>query len=253
MILNEIKRRPVAFIVTCILVVIGLSLGQWQLRRAAYKENLAAQIEAKGKATPQELSTELRTIEQVEFSRMVVTGRFLKERGVWLDNRPHPRGRDPKSGIATGFILMMPFAIKGQPNTIIWVNRGWVPRDFQDLKKVPDIPTPEHELRISGVGFRNAGKTYQLGGRAEMKASDGLPIVEDFDVSRYEDEFPRQQPFVLRQDNANVADGLDRDWPRMDSGSEKHYGYAFQWFALTVMSIVFWLVTALRARAKSLR
>jgi len=29
-----------------------------------------------------------------------------------------------------------------------------------------------------------------------------------------------------------AADGLSRDWPRINTGLEKHYGYAFQWFAL---------------------
>ena len=67
MILKEIKRRPTAFVVTCLLVIIGISLGQWQLRRAAYKENLAAQIEAKEKSAPLQLGSELLTLDQAEF------------------------------------------------------------------------------------------------------------------------------------------------------------------------------------------
>lgn len=253
MILKEIKRRPTAFVVTCLLVIIGISLGQWQLRRAAYKENLAAQIEAKEKSAPLQLGSELLTLDQAEFHPLTATGRYLKDKAIWLDNRPHPRGRDPKTGIATGFILMMPFMLKDQPNTVIWVNRGWAPRDFQDLKKVPDIKTPIGEVSISGVGFRHAGKTYQLGSREQMTATDGAVIAEDFELARYESQFPRQQAFVLRQSDLQMKDGLDRDWPRMDSGADKHYGYAFQWFALSLMSIVFWFVTALRARTKSLR
>lgn len=253
MILKEIKRRPTAFVVTCLLVIIGISLGQWQLRRAAYKESLAAQIEAKEKSTPLQLGSELLTIDQVEFHPLTATGHYIKDKAIWLDNRPHPRGRDPKTGITTGFILMMPFVLKNQPNTVIWVNRGWAPRDFQDLKKVPDIKTPDGEVLISGVGFRDAGKTYQLGSRAEMAATDGSVIAEDFELIRYEPQFPRQQAFVLRQGDRQINDGLDRDWPRMDSGADKHYGYAFQWFALSLMSIIFWFVTALRARTKSLR
>ena len=30
-----------------------------------------------------------------------------------------------------------------------------------------------------------------------------------------------------------LADGLERDWPKVNAGIEKHYGYAFQWFALS--------------------
>jgi surfeit locus 1 family protein len=28
------------------------------------------------------------------------------------------------------------------------------------------------------------------------------------------------------------AEGLSRDWPSVNLGVDKHYGYAFQWFAL---------------------
>jgi surfeit locus 1 family protein len=32
-----------------------------------------------------------------------------------------------------------------------------------------------------------------------------------------------------------VADGLRRDWPVVDAGLGKHYGYAFQWFGLSAL------------------
>jgi surfeit locus 1 family protein len=31
------------------------------------------------------------------------------------------------------------------------------------------------------------------------------------------------------------SDGLLRDWPAADLGLQKHYGYAFQWFALCAL------------------
>jgi cytochrome oxidase assembly protein ShyY1 len=55
----------------------------------------------------------------------------------------------------------------------------------------------------------------------------------------------RMQPFILEQVNA-MSDGLVRDWPRPSIGVEKHRGYAFQWYALAAMSVVFFLVTGFR-------
>jgi surfeit locus 1 family protein len=38
---------------------------------------------------------------------------------------------------------------------------------------------------------------------------------------------------VLQADSASTADdGLLRQWPRPAVDVQKHYGYAFQWFAL---------------------
>ena len=57
------------------------------------------------------------------------------------------------------------------------------------------------------------------------------------------------QPFVLRQDSA-LDDGLVRAWPAPDFGIEKHYGYAFQWFALAATLTGFYGYTQLRSRKR---
>jgi cytochrome oxidase assembly protein ShyY1 len=35
-----------------------------------------------------------------------------------------------------------------------------------------------------------------------------------------------------------ASDGLLRDWPQALSGSDKNRGYAFQWFALSLLSLL---------------
>jgi len=39
-------------------------------------------------------------------------------------------------------------------------------------------------------------------------------------------------PLVVVQ-TGGASDGLQRDWAPADSGVDKHYGYAFQWFGLS--------------------
>jgi len=41
----------------------------------------------------------------------------------------------------------------------------------------------------------------------------------------------------LQQTDA-ASDGLLRDWPQALSGSDKNRGYAFQWFALSLLSLL---------------
>ena len=38
----------------------------------------------------------------------------------------------------------------------------------------------------------------------------------------------------LQQTDA-ANDGLQRDWPQINTGVDKHYGYAFQWFGLCAL------------------
>ena len=47
------------------------------------------------------------------------------------------------------------------------------------------------------------------------------------------------QPFTLRLD-ANEKYGYQRDWAESNIASEKHYGYAFQWYAMAFALVVLW-------------
>ncbi|MEK9803755.1 MAG: SURF1 family protein, partial [Curvibacter sp.] len=54
------------------------------------------------------------------------------------------------------------------------------------------------------------------------------------------------------QQTGAAADGLLRDWPQINTGVDKHYGYAFQWFGLcalmAILYVWFQIVPRLRAR-----
>ena len=51
-----------------------------------------------------------------------------------------------------------------------------------------------------------------------------------------------KMPFVLKQIDGPEADGLTRNWTPAASGVERHYAYAFQWFALALSAFLFWLI-----------
>ncbi|KAB7565604.1 SURF1 family protein, partial [Verminephrobacter sp. Larva24] len=38
-----------------------------------------------------------------------------------------------------------------------------------------------------------------------------------------------------------ASEGLRRDWPAIDTGVDKHYGYAFQWFGLCGLMAVLYV------------
>ena len=252
-IIEDIRRRPVAALVTVCLISLGIALGIWQLHRAQYKENIAAALEKMQNDPPLIAGQKNWTLKEAEHHPMIAKGQYLANQGIWLENRPHPLGRDPNTGITVGFYLLMPLMLNQPDHTIIWVNRGWVPRSFSDMTKVPDITTPSSEVVIHGTIFDNAGKSFQLAREVKNVASDGRPIQENLDLVALGQRTGRMPlPFVLRQDGGD-EDGLQRLWAPPNLGVEKHLGYAFQWFALAAMSFIFWIVTGLRATRKTLR
>jgi cytochrome oxidase assembly protein ShyY1 len=55
------------------------------------------------------------------------------------------------------------------------------------------------------------------------------------------------QPFVLEQVSPDGSEGvLLRDWPKPDLGVDKHRGYAFQWYALALTALMFFIISGLK-------
>ena len=76
---------------------------------------------------------------------------------------------------------------------------------------------------------------------------------QNLTLERYREVIPIAiQPFVIQQESAGAPDdGLIREWPLPDAGVDKHYGYAFQWFALSVVILAFYLITHVRRNRKT--
>jgi cytochrome oxidase assembly protein ShyY1 len=250
---RDIAQRKTAFIAMILLVILGICLGNWQLRRATYKEDLATNIAEKEKLNPLSASDKKWELSDALYHQIIIDGYWLNSAGVWLDNRPHPQGRDPITGITTGFNLLMPLKIKVKDQDfIIWVNRGWAPRNFSQRDVVPKVADENAKVQIKGVVFADAGKTYNFGKEVEAKASDGRELIQNFAIANFSQRINLPyQPFIVRQDS-DVNDGLDRHWPKMDSGASKHTAYAFQWFALSIMTFLFWLISGIRKQSKRL-
>ncbi len=55
----------------------------------------------------------------------------------------------------------------------------------------------------------------------------------------------KQLPFIVRESDSAKKDGLVRNWPSPTNGIDRHYAYAFQWFALALAGFLFWLINGL--------
>jgi surfeit locus 1 family protein len=193
-------------------------LGVWQLDRAQQKLDLQAAIDAEA-ARPAIANAALGGADQLHRS-VVLRGQWVAERTVWLDNRPMD-GR-------AGFYVVTPLRLTGRSDAIL-VQRGWAPRDAADRSHLPPLDTPAGEVEVHGRLAASPSRLYELGTGATGA------IRQNLDPAALAVESGlRLLPLTVVQ-SGDAGDGLLRHWPAPDLGLHKHYGYAFQWFALCAL------------------
>lgn len=232
------RFRLIPFVAAAIAVAIGLSLGQWQTRRAAEKIAIEQKLQTRQAAPALQLDDITPHSDEIEYRRVLVKGEFLRDWPIYLDNRPH-------NGVA-GFYLLMPFKIAAS-NLYVLVARGWVPRNAADRTKMPPLVTPEGMIEIEGTARHDIGHVMQLGA---VDAPRPHAIVQNLDIASFAEVSQLNMAPILLEQLSDTKDGLVRDWPVPSSGVEKHRGYAFQWYGLAAMAFIFFVVTGIRRGTK---
>lgn len=202
-------------------VALTLALGRWQLGRAAEKEALQASIDARADLPLLDARSLSGDFDQdaLLHRRIAADGQWVAERTVFLDNR-QMHGRP-------GFFVLTPLRLDNGP--VVLVQRGWVPRDFEDRTRVPQIDTPRGPVRVEGRIAPAPSRLYDMG-----EAGTGA-IRQNLDLAQFRLESGLPLVALSIQQTGVSADGLLRDWPQINTGVDKHYGYAFQWFGLSAL------------------
>jgi len=207
----------------------GLALGAWQLSRAAQKNAIhAAQLQQR--SMPALVGRELAAVgkpDAVAWRPVRLQGRWLAGQTVFLDNR-QMHGRP-------GFDVLTPLRIDGTDAAVV-VQRGWVQRNFLDRTKLPPVETPDGLVEVNGLIAPPPPKLYAFA------AAESGPIRQNLDL----EEFRARTGLPLLtglsvQQAGPASEGLLRDWTQPASGVEKHYGYAFQWFALSALIAILYV------------
>ena len=220
-------RRVVVAVAALAGVLITFNLGLWQLSRAQEKldrhQNIQSQQAAPVLDTP--LLLQQPVLLKALHRRVSLTGYWLPQHTVYLDNR--------QMNAKVGFFVLTPLVLEG--GGAIVVQRGWVPRNFEQRDQVPAVQTPGGVVDIEGRIVPLPSKLYEPGA-----PGTGL-IRQNLDLDRFRSESGLAlADFTIRQ-SGPASDGLRRDWPAVALGVEKHYGYAFQWFALAALIVGLYL------------
>lgn len=211
--------RWLPLIVGGFLVVQFAGLGGWQISRGLEKRATQQAYQGESSFTGWQHGDEVRS-----FQRLKVTGTFLSERQIVLDNII--------INSRYGHYVITPLDL-GDDKPLLLVNRGWVEKS-RDEFNVAQLALPAESLTVRG----RAGSLPKAG----YKMADAFtanqvwpmhavyPSAEEIEIALGHDI----QPFVLLMDHEE-QNGFLRHWVPSEFGPGKHFGYALQWFAMAAV------------------
>ena len=206
-------------------------LGSWQQKRSLEKAAMEQQHRV---ALP--LSLEKAITQGSRFSSVDVSGHYDANRHILLDNQIW-QGR-------AGVYVFTPFYTTEGVN--ILVNRGWLPL-APDRKTMPDIPTPQHELVLKGILNTLPVPGRILGSADQLRQEQWPQLVTYLNLLDISESLDTPLENWVIQLSKSETDGFDgRDWKPVFMSSERHKGYAFQWFALVAACVVMWVYLGFR-------
>ncbi|MEX0740744.1 MAG: SURF1 family protein [Pseudohongiella sp.] len=231
--LGRLTLKVDAFIVLCIFLSCGMfvSLGFWQLDRAAEKRALSAAYQEAAQAEPvaYESLSHADAERVTNNQRMALQGRFQSEIS-FLVLYQFFRGQP-------GYELVTPFR-PASGGDLVLISRGWIaPGSHGDRPEVPAVEgeqtliarvyLPESEIpagevtddswpvRLPRLNLTQAGRLL------------GEPVV----------------PYVLRLESDQPGVQA-RHWSQPDFSTRSHYAYTAQWFGLAALVLLLSFVYA---------
>ena len=211
-------------------VFVFVFLGIWQIERAANKEGLLQDFNSEQESPPTRL-----TSQSPNWSRVFVDGVFDSSRQILIDNQIH-NGK-------VGYKIFTPFRF--DDNKIVLVDRGWIGQG-QSRSDLPQLNILEKKSRIiatvtspeQGVLAGSELITNEWPRVSQSKAVEVIasafnePILDIVLVldpgSSQITEFIQIKPFAITP--------------------VKHYGYAMQWFTMSIVLLGMFLYALKREK-----
>jgi len=228
-----------ASLATLILLPVLLGLGFWQLERAAEKQAIQTEFSASYNKPAVVLNDFQARDEagQLRWRQVIISGQYTGT-AYLLDNQVY-RGEP-------GYRVYAPLKLSGSDD-IVLVERDWRPLG-RDRQQVPDIDLPQSEMHLQGRVVPTPATGIMLGEHRIQQMTEQRYRVQRIKPTELASHSGMNLlPYVVRLDNARHA-GDDRRAALNGFGSERHLGYAFQWFALAVTLVIIYLCVNIKRR-----
>jgi surfeit locus 1 family protein len=226
--------RPFTTLLTIVLLAMLISLGRWQLHRAAEKRVLFDSFAAGAQATQ---SIDLKAPKVPRYSHVEADGHYDDTRQVLIDNMVNAE--------RAGYFVITPFALRG--GGWVLVNRGWVPLGGSRAER-PVIPVAADARHIRGRADNLPSPGIQMGTPAAL--APPFPVVANFPTHPQVAQLLKESSWTAAADlillDPKEPDGYVRDWSAPGFPPMRHIGYAVQWFSLALALLVIYIVTNFR-------
>lgn len=231
------KKPPlIPSLITLAFVVLMTNLGFWQLNRAEEKEQLLVLL---SDDSVTEIKNRIQFKDLTQYSNIEIQGRFLQEPQLLLDNQIDNQ--------VVGYHVFTPFQIDSLDMTIM-VNRGWIAKEGY---KPEQLKVDSNPMKIFGKLNNPPQVGIQLG-EIQLDLQNSHQIMTYFDKQKvstflHEKLCTKLDCLVSRNIlwlQADQSQGFKRDWKPIIMPPSKHFGYAVQWFSMTVVLIllfIYWL------------
>jgi surfeit locus 1 family protein len=234
------EPRIFTTLVTLALLGLLLSLGRWQLHRAAEKRVLFDEFAAGTGAVTLDGATK----RLARYQHVVANGHYDAAHQILIDNMVDADGH-------VGYFVVTPFALAR--GGWILVNRGWIPLGASRAAK-PDVGVGENERAILGRTDELPKPGIRMGTPAPLAAPypvvAAFPSLEDIGSLLQQRTWSRAAELVLL--DAGETDGYQRRWTAPGLPPLRHIAYAVQWFALALALVVIYGVTHLKRKVPAM-
>lgn len=223
-----------------------LVLGAWQMQRAAEKIELQASADEASVAAPLSLDEITDSENLANYTRVGLKGQFEPGMQLLWDNRTY-KGR-------AGFEVITPFRLMS--GRLVLVNRGWIPPG-SSRQELPSVTFKSMGTSSFNGIFVRPSKGFSSGDALVFDSVEWPRILQHFsygDIARVLGE-PTLDGVVQVErtaSNGNLQESgvalYQDNWQPVAFGPERHYGYAFQWWAMFVTLTVLFVVLNTRKR-----
>lgn len=229
---HRFKPHWAMVLIAFLAITFFVRLGFWQLQRANEKQQMIAALKTSTAHTP--IAWHQSRL-PAQYQQIKTQGQYLPT--VFLLDNQHYEHQ-------FGFDVLSPLLLAdGQ---VVLVDRGWVAANL-NRRELPVIKTPAGIIEIVGRAYYPSEKNWLLGPVIEKKEA-GLAILELVDAAVVSQFLHKSvYPFIIRL-RKDAADGYVREWAVVSLPPERHYGYAFQWFAIALAIFILFIVLNLKKK-----
>jgi surfeit locus 1 family protein len=221
------------------LLALFVAAGIWQVKRAKYKESLQTQVASAANEPPISLSAASDDVRALNLHRVLAEGNWVADKTVFIDNKV--------SNGVIGYHVVTPLHIKGSGGYVL-VNRGWIAAP-PTRGELPRLATSAASIEVSGLARIPTGRFLEL----SNEVIEGR-IWENLTIERFHTwSGLALLPVVIYQDAPSEANIVPVSPAPETSGlgADRHWGYAFMWFSLAVLTVVLMAVITSKAITKN--